>query len=492
MSEVTGNRPTISAVKAMSTEPASPFMPIPPMYRMLALAAFAGTVLIIAIVALNNQMVGAEIVIPALAVFAVVQAGPLIWYRRSFGWFHPLVFSALFALASLWRNLPLYTEGLQQNDGLPGYNLDELASLMAASLLLTALAQLAYYAGFCLGPNVPVIKLSFPRPRRVGIKAFVIVIVSTLLLIMYILGRDGLSAYLLLLGQGRSTLIDQGLLSGEWVIITRVSVVACLIWLMLDDRAVRQPLFWISALLSLVSQYLVSLSRSSVIYFFITALLVWTIRARKLDVIKVVLAVAIAMVLVGGLGTFRTSMWSGVVDWDAMVETAPIEAFTRGVDELRYRGNELNPIFPILARVPHEVDLLYGRSYLPLLSLPVPRALWRDKPRSAGTVVGEIFLNTSAGVPPGAIGEAYWNFHVPGVLFVFALFGVFQRWVARSFQRYGATPAAILMYGVTLFLFNSPDVLTAVNWLYTIFLLLALLRLFGALSLERREALLLN
>ena len=86
MSEVTGNRPAISAVKAMSTEPASPFMPIPPMYRMLALAAFAGTVLIIAIVALHNQTVGAEIVIPALCVFAVVQAGPLIWYRPSFGW----------------------------------------------------------------------------------------------------------------------------------------------------------------------------------------------------------------------------------------------------------------------------------------------------------------------------------------------------------------------------------------------------------------------
>ena len=36
-----------------------------------------------------------------------------------------------------------------------------------------------------------------------------------------------------------------------------------------------------------------------------------------------------------------------------------------------------------------------------------------------------------AGIPPGSVGEAYWNLHVPGVILVHLLGGVFLRFAAR-------------------------------------------------------------
>lgn len=148
---------------------------------------------------------------------------------------------------------------------------------------------------------------------------------------------------------------------------------------------------------------------------------------------------------------------------------------------MAYRSGALNPIYPILARVPNEIGLLYGRSYLTLATIPVPRAWWPEKPRSTGVEVGQVFLNTIAPVPPDAIAEAYWNFHVPGVIVLFFLFGVFHRWMAVFFQRNASQKALLPVYAFTI-LALSPTVLAIVQWLQVMSSFLVLFFLFGVIA----------
>jgi hypothetical protein len=96
-------------------------------------------------------------------------------------------------------------------------------------------------------------------------------------------------------------------------------------------------------------------------------------------------------------------------------------------------------------------------------------------------LVGETFFNSPSGTPPGPIGEAYWNFHIPGVIIVFFVFGIFHRWLAQCFVTYHSYPAAILIYLTILFTLD-PSTPATVVCLMLLVPLLILLRLVGALS----------
>lgn len=153
------------------------------------------------------------------------------------------------------------------------------------------------------------------------------------------------------------------------------------------------------------------------------------------------------------------------------------------IDELLYRYGTLDSAYPVLARVPEDVDFLYGSSYLTIAALPVPRALWPDKPGTVGKLAGEVFYGVKAGIPPGAIGEAYWNFHLPGVVLLFAAFGVFHRFVVCFFRRYPDQPGAVVIYALTVF-WSQPSINATAEWIYIMVSVFGLLWLLGALRLS--------
>ena len=161
------------------------------------------------------------------------------------------------------------------------------------------------------------------------------------------------------------------------------------------------------------------------------------------------------------------------------------------VDELLYRYGTLDSIYPVLARVPGDEELLLGRSYLTLVALPVPRAVWPGKPGTPGKLAGQRFYGVRAGIPPGAVGEAYWNLHVPGVILIYLLFGVFHRFATAFLLRYRDAPGAVALYAPSVF-FLQPSVNATAEWIFAVASLLALLWVGGALRFStapRRHAL---
>ena len=99
---------------------------------------------------------------------------------------------------------------------------------------------------------------------------------------------------------------------------------------------------------------------------------------------------------------------------------------------------------------------------------------------------GEIIFEGGAGVPTGPVGEAYWNFYIPGVVIIFFLYGLFHRWLARTFAQYSRVPTAWVLYVLTLYAF-SPESSRMVGWFHSMILAIVILYWIGALSFNKRK-----
>jgi oligosaccharide repeat unit polymerase len=414
--------------------------------------------------------------------FAVILL-PIIFYKPSFGWFHPLVFYTSQYLLFQFRSYATYLQGISRHRALPDYSVEEIILLVAYALTLHALGTLAYYFGFWFGPNFKVPRIKFRNPKQLAVKALAIVCFSMLIFWFYIERQGGLNAHLLSWQEGRHEA-----LAGDyyWILLIKFSALATLLWFSLSRRAIYQPLLWVCAFLSILMNFLATGSRGTVVFFFIIAILVWMLREKKFAPTRVILIGIMGVILISFLGEFRARIWRGQIsfmsDGD---ETSLTEYFEQGAVESAERAWTSSGLLPILARVPNDVDLLYGSSYMAFVTLPIPRSFWPNKPGQVGGLVGETFFNSPSGTPPGPIGEAYWNFHIPGILIIFFIFGIFQKWLARCFIKYQRYPAAILIYLTILFTLD-PSTPATVVCLMLLIPLLVLLRVTGAISFSAK------
>lgn len=108
----------------------------------------------------------------------------------------------------------------------------------------------------------------------------------------------------------------------------------------------------------------------------------------------------------------------------------------------------------IIQAVPEVLPYEYGQTMTGWLAAPIPRSVWPDKPLiSSGPVVGiKVFGNERAGVPPGWVGETYWNFGVPGVLVGSLFLGWLLRrlYDRRAVDLASRSPGAVLVYCVVI------------------------------------------
>jgi hypothetical protein len=211
-------------------------------------------------------------------------------------------------------------------------------------------------------------------------------------------------------------------------------------------------------------------------------LIIWMLRERRVSYVRVIGLAIIAVYTLTVLGSFRRSGWTGQPNWDAATDSSVFDTVTSGGSgELAERSTNADGALPILARVPDEVPLLWGSSYLAIVTLPVPRGIFPEKPTMVDGQVGRVFFHVDAGVPAGGVGEAYWNFHIPGVFAIYFLFGMIQQWLARAFLRNSNQAPVIVMYASALLLFREPSGLSFVQWMLVQVPLVAILVGVGAL-----------
>lgn len=470
-----------------ASELGSSFVPMTKSHRMGVIGFYVLYVFTVTIAAIMNGTKGGFYVLPALAVCCVVQLWPVMSYKTAYGWFHPLVFGSVYGLIRLLRNFGTYAFGLESHLALPEYGGGELAQIIAYSLAVITGGQISYYAGFFLGPRIATPPLVFQRPVALEVRMMMLIALSAVGIAFFLAEQGGVTEHFAFLAGGRAQMMtDSDFFFGPYLILVHFALAPCLLWLACGRRPLMSPIFWLSTAGVSVLSYLVAGSRSAVFYAMISVLCVLMIRRKKILLGTAVVAGILTVAFLGWGMQMRQSSWKGAVEF-GLADGQPIaELLGMGIEELSQRSGEGDPLYAILARVPKEVDLLSGKSYLTLLTFPIPRVWWPDKPRSTGVLIGPTFFDHPSPKPPGPVGEAYWNFHVAGVVGVFFLFGVFHQWLARFYARY-ASSAALAPFLVLTLIYLSPEVLSFVNWAQRIVALGVTMIVGGILSFSRRR-----
>lgn len=155
-----------------------------------------------------------------------------------------------------------------------------------------------------------------------------------------------------------------------------------------------------------------------------------------------------------GRWTARTRRWLVLGGVSAFAFAAVVggvrgQAGEPAIDPAAFARKEVIGVFPptagLVETVPRQHDHLEGSSYLELVALPVPRALWPDKPQ---TVLGDVQLaifGKNIGASFGFHGELFANFGWAGVLVGSLLFGGLLEATWRSLVRTRTLPAALLL-----------------------------------------------
>ncbi len=136
--------------------------------------------------------------------------------------------------------------------------------------------------------------------------------------------------------------------------------------------------------------------------------------------------------------------------------------------------------------MPGEVSPLFGETYLKNVVLCfIPRVMWPSKPRGVGVRCAEVFFGRYGvgGIPPGTVGEAYWNGLIPGVVLVHLVFGVFLRFLDSMMRKNAGHIGAIAICAYCLVNVRP----TSVNMLKTLYLFLFLFAMLYFSGLFRRR-----
>lgn len=472
----------------------SPFVSISSGFRIFFILYFLIVILLqkVLIILLQNDI---SLVIHLLDIvyFGLVFL-PIFFYRKEYGWLHPLIFPALFSLSKSIVADPLTLFNLffidQSNASfqishvlLSNMSDSEIRYIHIKGQLFNILAIISYYFGFFFFRDVKFKRLYYSQPlSNHKIKLFVIYLFSLIIFLIYIQLKGGVNAHILSWSSGRFNALAG---DGPILVIAKLAGIATLIWFAMGiQSAIKSPLFWFMALTSIPTQFLLTGSRSEIVYISIWFVMIFMIQSKRIPGVQIASLGLVTALLISTLGLIRNSTYQGEIAWDQTVSDFSFEdAISRTHEELEKRKGEESGYLPVMAKVPDEVDYLYGKSYIGALFFFVPRYFWRDKPRGAGALVGELIFGrkSGAGVPPSAVGEVYWNFGIIGVTLVFALFGRIHKALERAFLINHRFKAFQVIYIITLFMF-TPSTIKLVSYLQIIIPTLFILWWIGSLS----------
>jgi oligosaccharide repeat unit polymerase len=400
----------------------------------------------------------------ALFLYCTTLVLPLLFLKDRASWFHPLIFGSCWSLLQMIRRSGSYYDGMSMHFGIPGFSVSELNDLIWQLLLIQVLAQLSLCIGFFVGPKQSDKVLLLGRSDP-SMKLMLLVGMVGTFYYFYLGNKGGLSEHMLDLGKGRVRQIEEVQMFGASVAIINLATFAVLVLAAYVRSSTHYLMLGAVVPILLFMNYTVSGSRSAAVYALILLLIARSIATRRIRWSMYIIGAVAAVIAIGALGQVRRGSWGGASGLDrSLANMSTADSFLEGIMEIELRGAELNPVYAIMARVPEEVPYLLGKSYITLVTAPIPRAMWMGKPRTTGALVGPTFFNSDAGMPPGPIGEALWNFGLPGVVLVYVLFGAIQRYLYVWFLNQPSNPVAIAIYCISLFSLQ-PDVLSIVSWL---------------------------
>ena len=387
----------------------------------------------------------------AYCIYVIALLIPFLIRIPFMGVMNPLVYLSLIALLSLViRSTPIVIFGPINVSALLDFKLEDVSLFRAKFYILSALSVISMYAGFLLLNKFPLPVLMNPVKSRNYIIVPLGILIAFVGLFLFIRLSGTTANHMLNILVSRNVRIytDEVYGFGQYMILIGFCIPAVLIWYASDIKVKYKPHFWILFLSALAIAYLAGGKRSAIIFPIIMWFCVHIIIHRKLNVIIPVILITFFIAFIGSTAIRR--MIGMQYGFTPDVRNIRVFDFIgMGLQELRGR-EALNPAIPIIARVPKEIDLLWGETYLMNILRFVPRKIWPDKPIGLDSKVGIIFWNQEVGKPPGGMAEAYWNFHIPGIIIVYLFYGMGLRYLMSIYLVNHRNHAATVLYVITL------------------------------------------
>ncbi len=393
-------------------------------------------------------------------IYSILLYFPFILYnKKRFGLLHPFIFTSLiiFAKSLLKHHAQLVNKILESrplfgsiyNEGLLGYNQDELSDYDLGVKIIFIVYLFFQYIGYFLTNPKPYIYLkdkNIDSPKTVKRLIYIILVVFISALLFFEI-RGGLSNHFSSFGEGR-----QKSLNGMGIIFVFFSFsnLALMIWAAIKKEAFNSGWFWILVLFSMAINYLSYGARSMIFEAVISLLLVWLIHYKKIPYVAISVIAIFGFFVLTVLGSLRATTYSGDVDWSVLTEVNIGENKAKLDEELERRDVLNAPDVVIYARGIEDFGLFYGKTYLSAILFFVPRFIWDNKPHTISYYTGTMLFNSVGGMPPSTEMEAYWNFHVFGLIFIGFIHGVMYKWIVNFYQANHLQKTSIVLFIIAL------------------------------------------
>lgn len=429
----------------------------PSLWQYILLLALIAVYLTTALLhAIGNAWIPVACLSIALLIKYLVLFAPFALRPAKYGLLHPLTFPAIWIfLNDVVRKSSAYFDGLAGHSELPGLGPSGATYLMAYYELLTGLAAACTILGYLATPNIKAqLKLRL-APTDLSLKSALLLIVSSIAFYIWMKANGGMSGLLLQRAMPHAERLSTSM-GGHYVVLSQLFGFVIITVLAYRPKYFCSPLYWTLAITGMGINYLSNGSRGSVIYLLCMILMVYVICTRRIPYPLLLIGATASVFLLGFLSIFRTSHYGErQLDVASLQEISVGSALEEGMRDASTRAVDRSGALPILARVGLDSPLLLGRSYISIPTAPIPSAILPfEKPPTAAPLNGKTFFNTQAGVPPGPIAEAYWNFHVIGIVIIYFLWGSILKLVAGLVLSNSDMPGVLAAYVVFIFTAN--------------------------------------
>jgi hypothetical protein len=384
------------------------------------------------------------------------------------GWLHPLVIIPLISIGfgiirnpsrllepvTIWGRL----QTLPMHELLTGWPAEDVLRAQLLMNSATLLASACTLVGFSLFRMR--MKPAKGRLTLSGLRLTVVFLILVAIVLFFLQMQGGVLNHMASLAGGRFRMRET---SGQFLVLNAVLPYLAILWYLYRPNTIRSPVFLAAFGIAVVLQFVVTGSRSSLFVPVAALLCAWMFVNRRVPATRALLLGVAAVLLLNALGEVRRSGRDGEVDFTALLELNLTEAWDASQAELVARSR--NPSLAVFALVPQEVDHIYGVTYLAAVGFMIPRAIWRTKPRGGGAYAAALLFNRlptaegyrGASYPIGGPAEAYWSFHLPGVVLIFLIYGALLRLIVDWVRRDPRNPIAILVLILIVFVLDDPN-----------------------------------
>jgi hypothetical protein len=405
----------------------------------------------------------------------IARIAPLFIYaRHPLGILHPLILTAV-----IWPLLIAMPRTIEEFGGLGGLFLGQAVSppffsglgwlpgpmiwrAVAWSNLCELVALLSIYTGYALASDREVTDATVPKQRerkefdskRLRALAIVLIGVSVAVLLVLISLRGGLALHLADMARGRfRSLGGQGpLVSG-----VDLGLIALIVWVAARPGDVKQPLFLFLMIIVAAAQFVSNGARSAAFAAFMVVGLTWALRMRRIPWRLALIMLPLFFLAFGALNIVRTSGLTGQTATEAIQGANASQVLSRIQEEIDVRQSQQSTV-PVTWQG-HDVmgGPLWGGSYAAAVVAFIPRWLWPEKPRGAGSIYAQNFLGEvreGMAIPVNQTAEEYWNFGILGVIVISVLYGALIRHAHNFYIRRQDNPFVVSAFVLFLTTFH--------------------------------------